>query len=339
MGLVKSVAARSAGFLGLAVLLMAVSCSKSPTSPTPPPPPAPVSNPPTVACVEGIARATTSAEGVVINYDTPATSDGQGSVIVSCSPAAGQMFPIGTTEVSCTATDTLNRTATCAFNVTVSKLPTLSRTRYLAFGDSITAGEVTFPINTLIASQGSITKQVVVPAAAYPTVLLNTLRGRYAAQASLMEVFNYGMGGEKVINSRNRYLSALNATRPEVLLLMEGANDIPAGENGAASTAAAEISVWVAEAKSRGIRVFLATPTPGRPGGNRTINPLLLVDYANRMRRIAEQQGVTLVDIYNLMLPDVQRYIGVDGLHPNELGYSRLADLFFQAIQGSLEVR
>ena len=39
------------------------------------------------------------------------------------------------------------------------------------------------------------------------------------------------------------------------------------------------------------------------------------------------------------MLPDVQRYIGVDGLHPNELGYARLADLFFQAIQSALEVR
>jgi lysophospholipase L1-like esterase len=83
----------------------------------------------------------------------------------------------------------------------------------------------------------------------------------------------------------------------------------------------------------------LATPPPGRPGGNRTINPLLLVDYANRMRRVAELEGVQLVDIYTLMLPDVQRYIGVDGLHPNELGYARMADLFFQAIQGALEVR
>ena len=338
MGLLKSVAARSAIFLTAAALLVAIGCSKSPTAPTPPPPP-PVADAPTVTCGEGIARATTSADGIAINYETPSTSNGQGSVTVSCSPPPGQMFPIGTTAVSCTATDTLNRTATCSFNVTVSKLPTLSKTRYLAFGDSITAGEVTFPINSLITGQGGITKQIVVPAAAYPTVLLNTLRGRYASQASLMEVFNYGMGGEKVVNTRNRYLSALNATRPEVLLLMEGANDIPAGEDGAASAAAAEIRVWVAEAKARGIRVFLATPPPGRPGGNRTINPLLLVDYANRMRRVAELEGVQLVDIYTLMLPDAQRYIGVDGLHPNELGYARLADLFFQAIQGALEVR
>src|SRR4029453_4226691 len=105
-------------------------------------------------------------------------------------------------------------------------------------------------------------KQIVVPSAAYPTVLLNTLRGRYASQAGSFEVFNYGVGGEKVVNTRNRYFSELNATRPDALMLMEGANDIPAGEDGAASSAAAEIRVWVQEAKFRGIRVFLATPVP-----------------------------------------------------------------------------
>jgi lysophospholipase L1-like esterase len=77
---------------------------------------------------------------------------------------------------------------------------------------------------------------------------------------------------------------------------------------------------------------------PGKPG-SKQIQPVLLVDYANRMRRIAEVQGVTLVDLYTLMLPDAQRYIGVDGLHPNEAGYARMADLFFQSIQSVLEVR
>ena len=275
---------------------------------------------------------------MTFDFDTPNASGGEGAVKVSCSPGSGSTFPIGATTVTCTATDTLNRTATCTFDVNIAKLPTLSKTKFLAFGDSITAGEVTFPISVSPVTGQRVTKQVVVPSAAYPTVLLNTLRGRYSAQASSIEVFNYGVGGEKVVNTRNRFFSALNATRPDVLLLMEGANDIPLGEDGAASSAANEIRIWVAEAKARGIRVFLATPTPGRPG-NRQIQPILLVDYANRMRRVAEQESVTLVDIYSLMLPDVQRYIGVDGLHPNELGYARIADLFFQAIQSALEVR
>jgi lysophospholipase L1-like esterase len=233
----------------------------------------------------------------------------------------------------------LNRTASCSFNINVSKLPTLSKTRFLAFGDSITAGEVTFPVSSLNGTQGLFTKQVVVPSAAYPTILAKTLQARYPSQEDSIIVANYGIGGEKVVNTRNRYFSALSTVRPDVVLLMEGANDIPLGEDGAASSAAQEISVWVAEAKARGMRVFLATPVPGRPGGNRTIQTALLVDYAGRMRRVAEQQGVTLVDLYSLLLPDVQRYIGVDGLHPNEAGYTRIAELFFQVIQSQFEVR
>ena len=322
----------------LLVAALGLSCSKTPTAPEPPPPPPPpVANPPSLSCGEGISRATVNASGMTLDFNTPSATDGQGSVNVVCSPGSGSNFPIGTTEVTCTATDSLNRTGTCSFNVTISKLPTLSKTKYLAYGDSITAGEVTVPIGSLFTGAGNITRQIVVPAASYPSVLLNTLRGRYSSQASSIEVFNYGFGGEKVVNSRNRFFSALNATRPEVLTLMEGANDIPLGEDGAASSAAQEISVWVAEAKARGIRVFLATPVPGRPGGSKTIQTVLLVDYSNRMRRIAEQQGVTLVDLYTLMLPDVQRYIGVDGLHPNESGYRRIAELFFAAIKSQLE--
>jgi len=177
---------------------------------------------------------------MAINFDNPSTTDGQGTVTVKCSPESGTTFPIGTTEVSCTATDTLNRAAACSFNVTVSKLPTLSKTRFLAFGDSITAGEVTAPLGgSLVRGAGTITRQVVVPSASYPSVLLNTLRGRYAAQAGSIEVFNYGFGGEKVVNTRARFFSALNATLPEVLLLLEGANDIPLGEDGAAGAAQA----------------------------------------------------------------------------------------------------
>jgi lysophospholipase L1-like esterase len=93
------------------------------------------------------------------------------------------------------------------------------------------------------------------------------------------------------------------------------------------------------EARQRGARVFIATPTPARPNGNRTIQTIFLVDYANRMRAIASQEGAVLVDLYATMLPDAFRFIGVDGLHPNEAGYARIAELFFQAIQANLEVR
>ena len=118
-----------------------------------------------------------------------------------------------------------------------------------------------------------------------------------------------------------------------------GFNDIARGEDGAASSAANEIRIWAAEARNRGMRVFIATPTPGLAGHGRVIDSFLLVDYANRMRDVADTRRHVLVELYNTMLPDAQRYIGVDGLHPNEVGYAKIADLFFQAIQTNLEVR
>lgn len=272
-----------------------------------------------------------------ISYSAPETQGGQNPVNVTCSPESGTTFPIGQTTVTCTATDGLQRQASCSFGVTVSKLPQLSRLKYLAFGDSITAGEVTFPGST--ASVPVSGKQVVVPSAAYPTVLERLLRAKYQFQADQITVNNAGVGGEKAIDARNRFFAALNSQRPDVVLILSGHNDIPRGEDGAASSAANEVRIMAQGAKLQGARVFIATPVPGRPGGNRTIDPFLLRDYADRMRAVASQEGAVLVDLYAAMIPEVFRYIGVDGLHPNEAGYTRIAELFFEAIQRELEVR
>jgi lysophospholipase L1-like esterase len=290
-----------------------------------------------LTCSESIARGTIDAGGLAVTYSAPEVRGGQNPVNVTCSPESGATFPIGETRVTCTGTDGLQRQATCSFNVTVTKLPQLSRLRYLAFGDSITAGEVTFPVSS--ASAARFTKQVVVPSAAYPTVLQRLLRARYQFQGDQIVVNNAGVGGEKAIDARNRFFATLSSFRPDVVLILTGHNDIPRGEDGAASSAATEVRIMTQGAKAAGARVFVATPVPGRPGGNRTIDPFLLQDYAGRMRNVAATEGVYLVDLYAAMLPEVFRYLGVDGLHPNEAGYTRIAELFFEAIQRELEVR
>jgi lysophospholipase L1-like esterase len=326
--------AQARGLLFCTLIALAMGCS-SPAAPTPPPPPPPPEAP-VISCNEDIARGTINNDGLAVSFPTPEATKGQSPVNVACSPASGSMFPIGQTTVTCTATDGLSRQAACQFRVTVTKLPQLSRLRYMAFGDSITAGEVTFPGSTAGLTSG---KQVIVPSAAYPTVLERLLRARYQFQGDQIFVFNQGVGGEKAIDARNRYFAAMSALRPDVVLILSGHNDIPTGADGAASGAANEVRIMAAEARMRGMRVFIATPVPGRPGGNRTISTFLLVDYANRMRDVAAREGAVLVDLYAAMLPDVFRYIGVDGLHPNEAGYARIAELFFQAIQANLEVR
>jgi lysophospholipase L1-like esterase len=45
------------------------------------------------------------------------------------------------------------------------------------------------------------------------------------------------------------------------------------------------------------------------------------------------------VDLYQALVSNVTLYIGVDGLHPTEVGYQRIAEMFFAAVQASLENR
>ena len=295
-----------------------------------------MANAPSLSCRSDVSLRTVNAAGVDFHFDTPSATNGQPPVLVTCNPGSGAVFPIGSTTVTCNASDSLSRTASCTFGVAVIKIPQLSRVRFLAFGDSITAGEVTVPVGS--AREGS-SRQVIVPSAAYPTVLGKLLQARYSAQAESIVVANYGLGGEKAANARNRFIEALNVVRPEAVLLMEGTNDIARGEDGAASTAANEIRIMAAEARLRGMRVFIATVAPGRPGGSKTIEPILLLDYANRMRSVAAGEGAVLVDVYQALLSSVFTYLGGDGLHPNEAGYARIAEEFFNAIQATLEVR
>ena len=327
--------------IAIVCVAFAGSCSKTPTAPTPPPPPPPpVSQPPTLSCRPDIARGTTNTAGLDIHFDAPSAENGQAPVLVTCNPGSGSVFLLGSTTVTCTASDGLSRTASCTFGVTISKIPQLSRVRFLAFGDSITEGEVTAP-GSLFSLDGAplSSRQVVVPSAAYPTVLAKLLQARYTAQADNIAVINAGLGGEKAVNARNRFIAALNNFRPEAVLLMEGSNDIARGEDGAASAAAGEIRNMAAEARLRGMRVFIATPAPGRPNLSKTIQPILLLDYSNRMRAVAGSEGAVLVDVYQALLSSVFTYLGGDGLHPNEAGYARIAEEFFNAIQATLEVR
>ena len=82
--------------------------------------------PPTFSNVPAnITTTATSAAGASVTYVKPTARDFNSvSVPVSCAPASGATFPIGTTTVTCTATDSYTRTATASFTVTVNDVTT-----------------------------------------------------------------------------------------------------------------------------------------------------------------------------------------------------------------------
>lgn len=217
--------------------------------------------------------------------------------------------------------------------------PQLKRTRLMAFGDSVTAGEITVPATGVTRQGLPNTRLIQVPAVSYPTVLTGLLTARYAAQSQAIVVINQGLGAEKAEFALPRFLAALDANRPEVVLLMEGYNDVCCG-NGEVGLRVMEtgITAMTTEAKARGARVFIANLAPAT-FGDRFINELQKDAANERLRDIAASQGAYLVDIFGALLPDLEANIGPDGMHPTERGYRRIAEAFFAAIQADLEIR
>ncbi len=322
---------------------MAAACGSAPTAPTAvsQPPAPPLVATPTITCPVVPGTATVSSAGAAISFATPVVDGGQAPVTVACSPTSGSLFPIGTTAVSCVATDQLNRTASCGFAVVVTRIPQLSRTRFLAFGDSTTAGEVVAPVaGPTHQADVPSHRLVVVPAAAYPTVLQARLAERYLAQTPM--VVNAGRSGEGAADSATlpRFIEAVNTHRPDVVLILTGYNDLlglgPLGVN--ATGAIAAVNALAAEARGRSARVFIGTVTPNRPGLRRSIPTSVLQSFNERLVGVARGEGAVLVDLYAALAADVNTYIGADGLHPTEEGYRRMAEVFFAAIRDDLEL-
>ncbi len=212
--------------------------------------------------------------------------------------------------------------------------PRISRTRFLAFGDSFTAGEVTNPI---ASGSAAITKLIVVPTASYPSVLQSQLWGTYTHQSSAISVTNAGEPSERILDGRHRFPGVYDAMRPEVVLLMEGVNGLP----GVGPDISADLmSIMVQYAKAGGSRVFVGSmipQVPSRPRGNTPTSELLA--YNRTLHLLSQQEEVVFVDLYNAMLAEAATLIGIDGLHPTEAGYRRIADVFFTAIRTELEER
>jgi sugar lactone lactonase YvrE len=68
---------------------------------------------------EGITVNATGADGALVTFEVSATDDTDPNPVVNCSPASRSTFPIGTTTVTCTATDSSGKTASGTFPVTV----------------------------------------------------------------------------------------------------------------------------------------------------------------------------------------------------------------------------
>jgi lysophospholipase L1-like esterase len=304
------------------IVLLAIlpACGGSPTNPDPVPPP-------TVTCPADIQASARLGQPPVIVFDTPVAAGGAAPVSTTCAPASNTAFPLGATRVTCTATDSRGKTGTCGFTVMVSAVPVLSSVRFLAFGDSITEGTTSPDPVTMVLS---LTES-------YPYKLQNLLSGRYVDQTVV--VVNRGKAGEPAYpTGMTRFPRELDANNPQVVLLLDGANDLlGAASTGTFNAAIARISTALEEmiqsARARNVQVMLATFPPQNPAGSRGGAAGAVPLMNQEIVRLAAKEGVPLVDLYGGLGGTPVGTIGVDGLHPTDTGYTKIASIWFTAIQ------
>jgi|GEM_PF-5900655 len=75
---------------------------------------------PTLNLPKDITMEATNHDGEIINFETSASDVNPENPTVTCDPASGSTFKLGTTTVSCTATDTAGNTATGSFNIKIT---------------------------------------------------------------------------------------------------------------------------------------------------------------------------------------------------------------------------
>ncbi len=261
-----------------------------------------------------MTREATSPQGTDVHFDAPTPSGGRGPYNVQCDPGSSSVFAIGETSVRCTVTDAAMAQASCGFAVTVRARQTISRTRFMAFGDSITDGKVS--LVPLVSLAGPDT---------YPFKLEQMLREGYPAQTVV--VSNQGVSGEHLGDGAIRLPRVLATEKPEVVLILEGVN---AGWLRSTNQQASDLRTMIIAAQQRGVGVIIATVMPVRAEmfpSRGEWNPRIIALNA-RIKQLAAEFGIDpVVDLFALFESNMQ-LIGSDGLHPSIEGQTRIAEAF-----------
>lgn len=172
-----------------------------------------------------------------------------------------------------------------------------------AFGDSITAGHSS-------RSGG------------YPPKLSSQLNSN--GKPSI--VVNYGKSGEKTPAGVGRIDSVLAAFPANLILIMEGTNDVRTGIS--METTKYNLQAMINKSKSAGATPVLSTLTPSDQGGSPTLIPQA---WNPMIKALASSNGIKLADNYAAVVANWDN-LRADGIHPNDSGYQVIANTWFATI-------
>jgi lysophospholipase L1-like esterase len=183
---------------------------------------------------------------------------------------------------------------------------------------------------------------------AVDAVYADRLPGLLKDQGFRATVINAGMGGShtghvkdhdlfKVPHARDRFRSAVIDHQPDLVIIQFGANDgwVDGDSPGGPSRIPvakyrANLAYLMDKIKEAGARIILVTPnqigSPHEPWRNERIRA-----YAEAMKGLAAETDTPVIDLWVLPDTEVDAYL-LDGMHPNDKGHARVADLLAKRI-------
>jgi hypothetical protein len=106
---------------------------------------------PSLSFASNVMLPASTTSGSVVNYGVPTATGGVITTGVQCVPPSGNLFPIGSTQVTCTATNEIGNTGMTSFMVTVTPLVQITNQTI-----SITVGKDTYSNQEPLFVTGSV---------------------------------------------------------------------------------------------------------------------------------------------------------------------------------------
>jgi lysophospholipase L1-like esterase len=202
---------------------------------------------------------------------------------------------------------------------------------FLAFGDSITGCYYDSYVPGF-------------PYCGYEKRVYDRLNQQFGFCRNALAFYNKSEGGETTTDGLARFAATIatptqgwirlypetaTKTVPDLVIIMEGTNDLNPGFGTAPDIIESNLRQMVAIARQQGKQVILATIPPAvgpeeeRGQGIAAFNP--------RIFGIGLDYGIPIADVFNRLYGHPE-WMTDDGLHFNDAGFDQMADVFYQAI-------
>lgn len=143
-------------------------------------------------------------------------------------------------------------------------------------------------------------------------------------------VANYGKWSEKTTQGVNRIDSVLAAFPANLILIMEGTNDIRGGLS--VDTTRHNLQTMINKAKAAGVTPALSTLTPSNKAGSETLIPQV---WNPMIKSLASSNSLILADNYAATIGSWGNLTN-DGIHPNDAGHQVLANTWYAKIASTI---